>query len=49
MADLGVYSMLYTLSLGVIPGSERLVTDRPVLIDFMQRVEQATERGGNTA
>jgi glutathione S-transferase len=47
MADLGAYSMLYTLSLGVIPGSELLVLNRPVLIDFMRRVEQATERDGD--
>jgi glutathione S-transferase len=42
MADLGVYSMLYSLGLGVIPGSQRLVTDRAVLVDFMRRVEAET-------
>lgn len=48
MADLGVYSMLYTLSLGVIPGSDLLVTDRRVLVDFMRRVEDATEQVGGS-
>lgn len=42
MADLGVYAMLYTLSLGVMPGSQRIVTERPALVDFMRRVEAAT-------
>lgn len=42
MADLGVYSMLYSLSLGIIPGSQRLVTDRAVLVEFMRRVEAET-------
>jgi glutathione S-transferase len=42
MADLSVYAMLFTLSLGVIPGSQRIVTDRPRLVEFMGRVETAT-------
>ena len=42
MADLGVYSMLYTLSMDVIPGSPRLLADRPALAEFMRRVEAAT-------
>jgi len=42
MADLGVYSMLYSLGLGVIPGSQRLVTDRTGLVEFMRRVEAET-------
>lgn len=46
MADLGVYSMLYSLCLGVIPGSKRLVTDRAPLMEFMRRVESQT--GGPT-
>lgn len=43
MADLGVYSMLYSLGLGVIPGSQRLVIERAALVDFMRRVEAETE------
>ena len=42
MADLGVYSMLYSLSLGIIPGSQRLVVERAPLVEFMRRVEAAT-------
>jgi glutathione S-transferase len=43
MADLGVYSMLYSLSLETIPGSRQLVTNRAALLDFMRRVEAATD------
>jgi len=42
MADLGVYAMLYSLSLGSIPGSQKIVLNRPPLVDFMRRVETAT-------
>jgi len=42
MADLGVYGMLYALSLGTIPGSSRLLTERPPLLEYMHRVEAAT-------
>jgi glutathione S-transferase len=42
MADLGVYAMLYSLSLGAIPGSEKIVLSRPPLVEFMRRVEAAT-------
>jgi glutathione S-transferase len=42
MADLGVYAMLYAMGLETIPGSRKLVTDRPPLIEFMRRVEAAT-------
>jgi glutathione S-transferase len=42
MADLSVYAMLYSLSLGTIPGSKALVMNRPALLDFMRRVESAT-------
>jgi len=42
MADLGVYSMLYSLSLEVIPGSKQLLMSRAPLLDFMRRVESAT-------
>jgi len=49
IADLGVYAMLYTLSLGVMPGSQRIVTDRPPLVEFMRRVETATGDSVETA
>ena len=42
MADLGVYAMLYSLSLGAIPGSQKIVVNRPPLVEFMRRVEAAT-------
>jgi glutathione S-transferase len=42
MADLGVYAMLYSMSLETIPGSKTLVSNRPPLVEFMQRVEAAT-------
>jgi len=42
MADLGVYGMLYALSLGTIPGSSRILTERPPLVEYMHRVEAAT-------
>jgi glutathione S-transferase len=42
MADLGVYAMLYSMSLETIPGSKKLVSNRPPLVEFMQRVEAAT-------
>jgi len=42
MADLGVYAMLYSLSLGAIPGSQKIVLSRPPLVEFMRRVEAAT-------
>jgi glutathione S-transferase len=42
MADLGVYAMLYSMSLETIPGSKKLLTDRVPLIEFMHRVELAT-------
>jgi glutathione S-transferase len=42
MADLGVYAMLYSLSLEMIPGTRQLVTNRAPLLDFMRRVEIET-------
>jgi glutathione S-transferase len=42
MADLAVYSMLYSMCNDAVPGSARLVARRPTLIDFMRRVERAT-------
>jgi len=42
MADLAVYGMLFTLSLDAIPGSARLLSSRPLLVEFMRRVEEET-------
>jgi glutathione S-transferase len=42
MADLAVYSMLRTLRRDQIPGSARLLSDRPALLEFMHRVEEET-------
>ncbi|MGH0028614.1 MAG: glutathione S-transferase family protein [Myxococcota bacterium] len=42
MADLGVYSMLHTMRVGAIPGSEKLLGERPSLVAFMGRVEERT-------
>jgi glutathione S-transferase len=42
MADLGVYAMLYSMSLETIPGSKKLLTDRAPLVEFMRRVEAET-------
>ena len=46
MADLGDYAMLYTMRRDTIPGSAKHLADRPSLIAFMARVEEAT--GGAT-
>jgi glutathione S-transferase len=45
MADLAVYGMLRTLSMDAIPGAGRLLAVRPMLVDFMRRVE--AETGGS--
>ncbi len=42
MADLAVYGMLYVMRLDAIPGSARLLAERPRLVEFMGRVEEAT-------
>jgi glutathione S-transferase len=42
MADLAVYGMLWTMRYEAIPGSSRLLAERPVLIAFMTRVESQT-------
>lgn len=42
MADLGVYGMCVTMRFDFIPGSKKLLMARPVLIDFMARVEALT-------
>ncbi len=43
MADLAVYGMLYTLRNDSIPGSAPLLALRPTLLEFMRRVEEATD------
>jgi glutathione S-transferase len=43
MADLGVYAMLFTMRRDSIPGSARLLAERPTLVAFMTRVEEATD------
>jgi glutathione S-transferase len=42
MADLGVYAMLFTMRRDAIPGSAKLLAERPSLVAFMARVEDAT-------
>jgi glutathione S-transferase len=42
LADLGVYSMLFTMRNDSIPGACQLVLARPSLVAFMGRVEDAT-------
>jgi glutathione S-transferase len=42
MADLAVYGMLYTVLNDSIPGSTRLLTMRPTLLEFMRNVEEET-------
>jgi glutathione S-transferase len=44
IADLGVYAMLFVMRNDSIPGSAQLLAERRALVDFMQRVEDATER-----
>jgi glutathione S-transferase len=45
MADLSVYGLVFSLLRDVIPGSARLIAERPLLLDFMRRVESVTEAG----
>ena len=42
MADLGVYSMLFTIRNDSIEGASKLLGARPSLVAFMARVEDAT-------
>ena len=42
MADLSVYAMLYTMRRDAIPGSALALGQRPPLVAFMMRVEEAT-------
>jgi glutathione S-transferase len=44
IADLAVYGMLHTLSLEAIPGSSSLLARRAILVEFMRRVEEETEK-----
>jgi len=46
MADLAIYAMLLRVRGGTFDGAENLLTDRPALVAFMRRVEEAT--GGPT-
>lgn len=48
MADLGVYAMLFTMRRDSIPGSARLLAERPSLVAFMARVEEATGGAAQT-
>jgi len=43
IADLGVYAMMFTMRRDSIPGSARLLAERPTLVAFMTRVEEATD------
>jgi glutathione S-transferase len=43
MADLSVFAMLFFMRRDAIPGSARLLAERPSLVAFMARVEEATE------
>jgi glutathione S-transferase len=49
MADLGVYGFLFTLTRDAIPGSKGLLISRTALLEFMRRVEHATEPDGEPA
>jgi glutathione S-transferase len=49
MADLGVYAMLFTMRRDAIPGSARLLAERPTLVAFMARVEEATDGAARSA
>jgi len=42
MADLAVYGMLFTMRRDSIPGTARLLSERPGLLDYMGRVEGAS-------
>jgi glutathione S-transferase len=47
MADLSVYAMLSTMRRDSIPGSARLLAERPSLVAFMARVEEVTGGAGS--
>ncbi len=42
MADLAVYGMLFILRMDAMTGSARLLGNRPTLLEFMRRLEEAT-------
>jgi glutathione S-transferase len=42
MADLAVYGMLFVLRMDAMMGSAPLLANRPTLLDFMRRLEEAT-------
>ncbi len=42
MADLSAYSMLKSLQAGSFPSGSQLLNERPVLLDLLKRVEEAT-------
>jgi glutathione S-transferase len=42
LADLGVYAMLFTMRNDSIPGAAQLLGQRPSLVAYMARVEEAT-------
>ena len=46
MADLAVYAMLFTMRDDSIPGSAQLIAERPALVAFIERVEDATGGSG---
>src|SRR5262249_40811528 len=48
MADLGVYAMLFTMRRDSIPGSAKLLAERPSLVAFLGRVEDATGGAAQT-
>jgi glutathione S-transferase len=48
MADLGVYAMLVTMRRDSIPGSAKLLAERPSLMAFLGRVEDATGGAAHT-
>jgi glutathione S-transferase len=42
MADLAVYAMLRNVRVGTFGGAQDLLADRPALVSFMRRLEEAT-------
>jgi glutathione S-transferase len=42
LADLSVYAMLFTMRNDSIPGASQLLAQRPTLVAYMARVEEAT-------
>ena len=45
IADLAVYGMLHSMLRGAIPDAIHMVSERAPLMEFMQRLEKATEAG----